>query len=282
MQVPYQKMHGTGNQILIIDQRIPDSRGAALLPPSERKLREFGNKNTGPGFDQLMWVSAADDDKSVAEYRVFNADGSEVEQCGNGVRCVARYLFDAAQELPNEFRLQSPAGPVTVRISDDTLVAVTMGAPVFEPREIPFDAPEIADSYELETGDTKTQIAALSMGNPHAVIEVSDVRSANVIELGPLIEHHPRFPEKANVGFMHIVDRANIDLRVHERGVGETAACGTGACAAVVTGQRRGALDDEVVVRLPGGQVVVSWRGGGSPVWLKGNAELIDEGTLDL
>ena len=274
MHIPYKKMHGTGNLILIVDQR-----DGKLLPPDAPQLRKLGDEETGPGFDQLMWISNASDGSSIASYRVFNADGSEVEQCGNGVRCVAKYLADGEC---GEFELQSPAGPIAARVFDDGNVAVSMGAPIFDPPRIPFEAEHSADAYELVVDETTIEIAAVSMGNPHAVVSVEDVSGAPVADLGPKIEHHDRFPEKTNVGFLHILDRQNIDLRVHERGVGETAACGTGACAAVVAGQRRGLLDEDVFVNLPGGQVVVSWRGGDTPVWLKGNAELIKDGTLAL
>ncbi len=274
MHIPYKKMHGTGNLILIIDQR-----DGKLMPPDAPELRKLGDEETGPGFDQLMWISNASDGSSIASYRVFNADGSEVEQCGNGVRCVAKYLADGEC---GEFELQSPAGPIAARVFDDGNVAVSMGAPIFDPPRIPFEAEHSADAYELVIDETTIEIAAVSMGNPHAVVSVEDVSGAPVADLGPKIEHHDRFPEKTNVGFLHILDRQNIDLRVHERGVGETAACGTGACAAVVAGQRRGLLDEDVFVNLPGGQVVVSWRGGDTPVWLKGNAELINDGTLAL
>ena len=274
MQVPYRKMHGTGNLILIVDQR--DSN---LAPPSAEKIRELGDESTGPGFDQLMWIDNADDGSSLARYRVFNVDGTEVEQCGNGVRCVARHL---ANDQQDEFQLQSPAGKITARLFDDGDVAVSMGAPIFEPSRIPFLADATANTFTLVIDDSRIDVAVVSMGNPHAVVAVDDVNSAPVEALGPKIENHERFPEKTNVGFLHIRDRQNIDLRVHERGVGETAACGTGACAAVVTGQQLGLLDSDVVVNLPGGQVVVSWRGGETPVWLKGNAELITDGMMDL
>lgn len=269
-------MRGTGNLILVVDQR-----GENLSPPNVKKLRELGDKATGPGFDQLMWISPADDDASFARYQVFNADGSEVQQCGNGVRCVAKYLSESKGSA-HEFTLQSPAGPVEAKVGADGQVSVSMGTPVFEPGRIPFVADCIADTYVILIGLEEYEISAVSMGNPHAVLHVADVDTAPVSEIGPLLEHHERFPELTNVGFAHIKDRANIDLRVFERGVGETAACGTGACAAVVSGQRLGLLDDDVSVRLPGGKVVVSWRGGESPVWLKGDAELINEGMLDL
>ncbi len=276
MQVPYTKMHGTGNLILVVDQRRDN-----LPPPDGEKLRELGNAQTGPGFDQMMWLNLTDDGSTVASYRVFNADGGEVQQCGNGVRCVAKYLT-GIDDIKGEFALQSPAGPVAARVYDDGLVAVSMGPPEFEPSRIPFVASATANAYVLSVAGSNLEISAVSMGNPHAVLQVADVGAAPVGDLGPKIEHHERFPEMTNVGFMHIRDRQSINLRVHERGVGETAACGTAACAAVVSGQRLGLLDQEVHVHLPGGQVMVSWPGGKATAWLKGNAELINEGMMDL
>lgn len=275
MRVPFRKMHGTGNLILVVDQRAEN-----LPPPNAETLRRLGDEATGPGFDQMMWVAPASDQSCLASYRVFNSNGSEVEQCGNGVRCVAKYLAEI--EDLQKMTLQSPAGLISARIFADGMVAVSMGAPIFEPAGIPFAADVAADSYALPLGNDEIRISAVSMGNPHAVLQVADVDAAPVSETGALIEHHERFPESVNVGFMHVVDRKNINLRVHERGVGETAACGTGACAAVVSGQRLGLLDEEVAVQLPGGQVVVSWPGGEAAAWLKGNAELINQGTMDL
>lgn len=276
MQVPYQKMHGTGNLILIVDQRADN-----FPPPGGDALRRLGNEKTGPGFDQLMWIGPSDDDAAVASYRVFNNDGSEVEQCGNGVRCVARFLAGETGSDP-EFTLQSPAGPIEARIEGDGRVSVSMGAPVFEPMKIPFEAEMAADRYFVDVGDLVLEVSALSMGNPHCVLQVEDVANAPVSDWGPQLEHHRRFPQLTNVGFMQVEDSNNIVLRVHERGVGETAACGTGACAAVVAGQRLGLLDDDVHVQLPGGQVMVSWRRGNHPVWLTGDAEWINDGTMDL
>ena len=276
MNVAYRKMHGTGNRILVVDQR-----SGNRPPPSAERLRELGADSTGPGFDQLMWVSAADDPAFAASYRIFNADGSEVEQCGNGVRCVAG-LLAAETGHPQAFTLLSPAGPVEARVDDVGLVSVSMGRPEFEPDRIPFLAKQQQDRYELVVDGVSYDISSVSMGNPHCVLQVADVTTAPVEHLGPKIERHERFPQKANVGFVCITSRGSIDLRVFERGVGETAACGTGACAAVVTGQRLGLLDTDVEVRLPGGQVMVSWRGGSEPVWLTGNAELVSEGFIDL
>jgi len=276
MHAPYLKMHGTGNLILVVDRRDDD-----LPPPDGEKIRELGNADTGPGFDQMMWIGPASDASCIASYRVFNADGSEVEQCGNGVRCVAKYL-SGIDNSGAEFSLQSPADAITARVHSNGLVTISMGTPGFEPASIPFIAESAAESYKLGVADDEIEISAVSMGNPHAVLQVNDVNTAPVGELGPKIECHERFPESANVGFMCILDRQNIDLRVYERGVGETAACGTGACAAVVSGQRLGLLDEEVRVHLPGGQVMVSWHGGEATAWLKGNAELINEGMMDL
>ncbi len=274
MNVPYRKMHGTGNLILVVDQRSNN-----LPPPNVENIRRLGNEASGPGFDQLMWVGPSTDTSCIASYRVFNADGSEVEQCGNGVRCVAKTLADGKAR---QFALLSPSGPIEATVYADGDVMVAMGTPVFEPARIPFIAPGRADTYTLRVDGEDIEVSVVSMGNPHGVIRVDDVESAPVARLGPRVEHHERFPELTNVGFMEIVDEQRIRLRVHERGVGETAACGTGACAAVVSGQRLGLLREEVSVSLPGGQVVVSWRRGETPAWLKGNAELISEGMMDL
>lgn len=276
MKIAYTKMHGTGNKILVVDQR----EGHASIP-SPTKLRELGNESTGPGFDQLMWVTASSDPALAASYRIFNADGSEVEQCGNGVRCVASFLANQSGHAQS-FLLLSPTGPIEARVDDDGLVSVSMGLPEFDPVKIPFAAEQQADRYILDVAGRQFEVCAVSMGNPHCVLHVNDVAAAPVDELGPLIEHHERFPQRVNVGFARIRDRGNMDLRVFERGVGETEACGTGACAAVVTGQALGLLDDTVNVKLPGGQVVVSWRGDAEPVWLTGNAEFISEGIMDL
>jgi diaminopimelate epimerase len=265
MQLEIQKMQGAGNQILIVDQRNNES----LLPTAEI-LRAVRNSELGANFDQLMWLSKPQDPASIASYRVFNNDGSEVEQCGNGVRCVAVALA-ADNPQQGEFLLESPAGLVTARVLSANRASVNMGAPQFDN--------EIA---VLDVAGTKMSVNLVSMGNPHCVLDVADVSAADVAGLGPAIEHHEQFPQRINVGFMHIVDRSNIDLRVYERGAGETLACGTGACAAVASGHHRGLLDDEVSVQLPGGQLVVSWRGGVDTVWLTGDADFISEGKIDL
>ena len=275
MQLDYLKMQGAGNRIVVVD-----SRAHTVLPPDSADLQRLGNEQTGPGFDQLMWVFQPRDRTCDAAYRVFNADGSEVEQCGNGVRCVASML--SRESGQSEFRLESPAGVVMARVSSPQLITVSMGAPVFEPADVPFVAESKADRYLLDVDGREFDVSVVSMGNPHCVLQVADVQSADVSGLGPLIEHHLRFPEKTNVGFMAITGRDSIDLRVHERGVGETPACGTGACAAVVAGQRLGHLDGDVTVSLPGGQLMVSWHGGNETAWLSGDAEFISEGTIDI
>ena len=276
MLLSFLKMHGTGNDFMIVD-----ARGLELEPFAADAIQKLADRRRGVGFDQLLWISERRDDDTEAFYRIFNADGSEVEQCGNGARCVAWVIaHDGASDTV--FRLGSPAGVVDVQILDDSVVAVCMGEPQFSPAAIPFVAEGEATEYDIELDDSNVSAAVVSMGNPHCVIRVDDVSQAPVSDLGPRLEKHARFPERSNVGFMAVGDRNHVDLRVFERGAGETLACGTGACAAVVAGQRWGLLDSEVRVTLPGGQVVVSWHGMDSPVWLTGEVELAYEGTLDL
>ncbi len=274
MQLRYTRMQGTGNRILVVDPR-----GTAADPPAPSVIRRLGASDEY-GFDQLMWITAPASPESAAAYRVFNNDGSEVEQCGNGLRCVARLLAREARD--SRLVLDSPAGRVEARMLDDGLVAVDMGRPEFRPEKIPFVANAESLRYTIDVNGEHIECAVLSMGNPHCVVDVAETATAPVARLGPLLEHHERFPERVNAGFRHILSRRAIDLRVFERGAGETLACGTGACAAVVAGRREDRLDADVEVSLPGGQVVVSWRGPGEPVWLMGNAEVVSEGILDI
>lgn len=275
MQLNFVKMQGAGNQIVVVDER---ERGRE--PPSASVLRVLGTGADAPDYDQLMWVGPAMTSGFAASYRVFNADGSEVEQCGNGIRCVAHLI--AREDGQRRLLFDGPTGPIEARVLDDDRISVNMGPPEFEPERVPFVADAQADRYELDVNGERVSVAVLSMGNPHCVIEVEDVGTAPVERLGPLIEHHPRFPAYTNVGFMQLCDRRHIDLRVFERGVGETLACGTGACAAAVTGRVRGQLEEDVTVHLPGGQLMVSWARGDAPVWLTGDAEWISEGTIEL
>jgi len=276
MQFSFLKMHGAGNRIVVVDERAEDRP-----PPTPEQLLELGDESTGPGFDQLMWVMPAADPNMAASYRVFNADGSEVEQCGNGVRCVA-WMLARETSAGSTFMLESPAGPIETRVIDDEQIAVSMGSPEFQPERIPFVADKPSSQYQLRVAGKDLDVTVLSMGNPHCVIEVDDVGAADVDGLGALIERHERFPQRCNVGFMAVRDRGEMDLRVFERGVGETLACGTGACAAVVAARQLGQVDDKVRVNLPGGQLVVSWRGDADTVWLTGNADFISEGTISL
>jgi diaminopimelate epimerase len=276
MQLAYLKMHGAGNQIVVVDQRQSN-----LPPPSAAELRRMGDEKTGPGFDQLMWVGPPRNNSMAASYRIFNTDGSECEQCGNGVRCVIWMLAQDSGEQKT-FKLESPAGSIEATVLDDGRITVNMGPPRFDPACVPFSAEVQTGQYQLDVAGTTIDVSVLSMGNAHCIVAVSDVNSADVARLGPAIAYHERFPAATNVGFMHIRDRANIDLREFERGAGETLACGSGACAAVVAGQRLARLDEEVAVRMPGGELVVSWRGEPEGVWLTGEAELISEGTVDL
>lgn len=276
MKLTVLNMHGAGNRIAVVDQREQN-----LPPPTVAQLHQLGCLNGSQGFDQLMWVGPAQDSSMDASYRIFNTDGSEIEQCGNGARCVVWML---ARENPQQkrFSLESPPGPVAAEVLDDGRITMNMGAPILDPARIPFVADVQADQYDIDVDGKRIQVHAVSMGNPHGVTQVDDVATTDVEYLGPLLEGHAAFPARANIGFMHIRDRSTIDLRVFERGVGETLACGTGSCAAVVAGIRLGELDEEVTVHLPGGQLVVSWRGAGAPVWLTGKAELISEETIEL
>jgi diaminopimelate epimerase len=215
-------------------------------------------------------------------YRVFNADGGEVEQCGNGARCVAALLYARAPQRGRELVMESKAGPVHACVRPDGSVSVDMGEPAFAPSSIPLDAPAERLSYSLEVGAQNVELGAVSLGNPHAVLRVDDIKSAPVAQLGPAIERHPRFPQRANVGFMQVLGAGHIALRVFERGVGETLACGTGACAAVAVGRRQGLLAADVRVDLPGGTAEVSWGGSGEHAWLTGPAITVFSGIVDI
>jgi len=272
MRMPFTKMHALGNDFMVVRA---DGR---TLPKSDR-ITLLADRHTGVGFDQFLWLEPPRTEGGDLYYRIFNSDGSEAEQCGNGARCIARLT---AGELPRTLTLEHAGGVMAARIEADGQVTVDMGVPEFEPDSIPFIADEPREIYELNVGDDTVAVSVVSMGNPHAVLQVKSVEDAPVQTLGPLLESHDRFPNRANISFMQAVAPDRIKLRVFERGVGETKGCGTGACAATVVGHRSGQLDDRVVVELPGGAVTICWKGPGTPVWLTGEAITVFEGTVDL
>jgi diaminopimelate epimerase len=275
MRIDFLKMQGLGNDFLVFD-------AAANLRLDSGTLRALADRHTGVGFDQALLLESPRDPDSRVFYRVFNSDGSEVEQCGNGARCIAALLYDRAPEMGRELTMGSTGGTIRARVRDDGLVSVDMGVPNFEPGAIPLDVPRRSESYSLNVDGTDFEIGAVSMGNPHAVLRVADTKSAPVERIGLNIERHVRFPKRANVGFMQVIDPGHIALRVFERGVGETLACGTGACAAVAVGRQRGWLEQEVRVDLPGGTAMVAWPGAGQSIWLTGPATTVFKGSIDL
>ena len=272
MKLHFAKMHGVGNDFMVA--RWPD--GAP--EPDAALVRRWADRRQGVGFDQLLILSQAAD--ADAAYRVFNADGTEVEQCGNGVRCVARFL--AGETDARSLRLLGATGPVEARILGGGAVSVNLGTPEYDPRAVPLDAECEADRYRVPLGDGVVEFGAVSMGNPHAVIRVDSVDTAPVGILGPELQNHRAFPDGVNVGFMQVESARRIRLRVCERGVGETPACGTGAAAAVAVGRRWGELAEDVRVSLPGGELRVRWPGPGTALWLTGPTTWVYEGRIEL
>ncbi|MGB6605160.1 MAG: diaminopimelate epimerase [Steroidobacteraceae bacterium] len=276
MRVDFTKMHGVGNDFVVFEA----PTAAGLLAPE--RLRALADRRTGIGFDQALVLEPARRTQSAVFYRVFNRDGNEVEQCGNGARCIAALLYRRGESPAGTLVLESPAGLVQARPAGGDDISVDMGVPDFDPRSLPFEAPAAADSYPLEVAGRTLAIAAVAIGNPHAVLTVESVEKAEVAALGPAIERHARFPKRVNAGFMELVGRSRIRLRVHERGAGETPACGTGACAAVAVGRRRGLLDAEVQVSVRGGELRVNWAGAGENIWLTGPAEISYQGHFEI
>lgn len=275
-QLTFTKMHGLGNDFMVIDAI---SQPFRLRP---EMIRGLADRNFGVGFDQLLVVEPPGLPDVDFRYRIFNADGSEVEQCGNGARCFARFVRDRRLTNKKVIRVQTAKGIIELRLGRDGLVAVDMGVPELAPESIPFIADRQETVYTLEVEGQAVELSAVSMGNPHGVLVVDDVDTAPVETLGPKLECHPRFPARANIGFLQIVDRGHARLRVFERGSGETLACGSGACAAVVAGQLRGLLDQKVEVELPGGPLVIQWQGDGTPVIMEGPATSVYEGQIHL
>ncbi len=275
MMLRFTKMHGLGNDFVVlngIDQ---------VVDLSPEQIRRLADRHFGIGCDQLLIVESPPTPDLDFRYRIFNADGGEVEQCGNGARCFVRFVHDQGLTDKREIAVVTAAGVIRPRLEADGRVTVDMGQPRLEPADIPFQAARQAPLYTLRDGDQDIELAAVSMGNPHAVIRVESVDTAAVATLGPRLERHPRFPRRVNVGFMQIVDRNNIRLRVFERGSGETLACGSGACAAVVAGRVQGLLDQRVQVHLRGGELDLSWAGPGEPVWMTGPAVSVFDGVID-
>jgi len=274
MLLRFTKMHGLGNDFVVLDL-ITQS-----LHIDERLVRFLADRHRGVGCDQVLVVEPPGDPTMDFRYRIYNQDGSEAQQCGNGARCIAKFIRDRRLSAKRHLLIETRGGPISMSCGKGNLVTVSMGVPRLEPQEIPFAAEQKASSYTLETAGEALEISAVSMGNPHAVLLVEDVESAAVATLGPAIEGHERFPERSNVGFMQIVDRGEIKLRVFERGAGETQACGSGACAAVVAGRIRGLLDERVRVQLRGGYLQVEWRGEGEALLMTGPATTVYEGQI--
>ena len=276
MKLRFSKMHGLGNDFVVFDAI---NQTVNLSP---QQLRLLADRRFGVGCDQILLVERPRNKGTDFHYRIFNADGSEVEQCGNGARCFARFVHDHGLTQKNEIPVGTAGGDIRLYLQNDGQVKVNMGVPVLEPRDIPFLADRRQVLYNLDLEGEPLQAAVLSMGNPHAVLAVDDVETAPVASLGPVIENHPRFPQRVNVGFMAVKSPAEIDLRVYERGAGETLACGTGACAAVVAGRLQERLEERVQVHLRGGDLVISWKGEGEPVWMTGPATEVFEGNIEL
>ncbi|MCK5875234.1 MAG: diaminopimelate epimerase [Alcanivoracaceae bacterium] len=280
MTLQFSKMHGLGNDFMVIDgvrQNLP----ASDLPLPAERIRALADRHFGIGFDQLLVVQPASAPGVDFRYRIFNADGSEVNQCGNGARCFARFVRDQGLTDKDSIRVETASGQMTLNLTDDGQVTVDMGAPRWAPKDIPLKASEEAETYFIVAGKQAFEVGAVGLGNPHCVLLVENVDTAPVDTVGPLLESHPDFPERVNVGFMQIVDRGHIRLRVFERGSGETLACGSGACAAVVVGQRRGFLDDTVQVDLPGGALSIRYTGDGG-ILMTGPAAHVYDGRIEI
>ncbi|MDI1224002.1 MULTISPECIES: diaminopimelate epimerase [Acinetobacter] len=276
MLLEFTKMHGLGNDFMVVDLISQRAFFDAMT------IRRLADRHFGIGFDQLLIVEPPDFPNVDFKYRIFNADGSEVEQCGNGVRCFARFVYERQLTNKKRFKVQTSAGIVEPELGENGWVRVNMGYPKFLPNEIPFLAEEPDALYDIALKDNELlTIDVVNMGNPHAVTIVPDVLTADVAKIGPQVEAHARFPQRVNAGFMQIVDEKHARLRVFERGVGETMACGTGACAAAVSGMRRGLLANNVEIELAGGKLQIEWKEG-DVVWMTGPTATIYEGRLDL
>ncbi len=276
MRLTFVKMHGLGNDFVVLD----GVRQSVVL--REEQLRLLADRHLGIGCDQILLVERARQPGVDFRYRIFNADGGEVEQCGNGARCFVRFVHEQGLTAKRAIRVETMSGVIVPRLEDDGTVTVDMGAPVFAPERIPFTSDNDELVQTLRIADEAVAITAIGMGNPHAVQVVADIDAAPVERQGPLIESHPRFPRRVNAGFMQVLDRHAIRLRVFERGAGETLACGTGACAAVVAGIACGLLDSPVCVETRGGMLSIAWAGKGTPVLMTGPAVTVFKGEIEL
>ncbi len=277
MRLPFTKMEGLGNDFVVFDA----TQQAVQLTPEQ--VRHIADRRFGVGCDQVLIVEPATTPEADFRYRIFNGDGAEVEHCGNGARCFARFVRERGLFDRPEVRVETLGGPLLLQTLDDGRVRVNMGVPVFDPQAVPFEADAQQSTYTLTLGQNEqVAVGVVGLGNPHAVMLVPDTASAPVARLGPLIENHARFPRRVNAGFMAVRSRERIDLRVYERGAGETLACGSGACAAVVVGRLWGHLEEHVVVTLSGGALEVCWSGDGHPVWMTGPARTVFHGEIEL
>ena len=276
MMINFTKMHGLGNDFMVVDNITQN------IFFSPEQIKRLADRNTGIGFDQLLLVEPPYDPDLDFHYRIFNADGSEVEQCGNGARCFARFV--RMKGLTNKYKIQvsTRSGKMQLQLEKDGQVTVNLGQPRFDPQKVPFQAQKREGTYILRAGEHTVLCGVVSLGNPHCVVTVDDIETAPVQELGELIASHERFPESVNVGFMQVVSPEHVKLRVYERGVGETLACGTGACAAAIVGQVQKKLAKQVQVDLPGGSLQIRWKGDGSPVRMTGPAESIFDGQISV
>ena len=275
MKYKFTKMHGLGNDFVLIDCV---NQSVNLSP---EKLRNLANRRLGIGCDQILLIEKTESDTDF-RYRIFNSDGGEVEQCGNGARCLVSYVYNKGMTQKKEISVETLGGIIFPKLKINGEVTVNMGTPKFEPKEIPFAADKRMLTYLLDVNEKQIEFSILSMGNPHAVQIVEDINQSPVLAEGNLIESHSRFPKNVNAGYMQIVNREHINLRVYERGAGETLSCGTGACAAVVAGITRGLLDSKVTVRTTGGNLSICWEGGNNPVWMTGPAISVFDGEIEL
>ena len=276
MYIRFTKMHGLGNDFVVIDAV------TQAVTMTDELARRLADRHTGIGCDQILLVEPPGHPDIDFKYRIFNADGSEVAQCGNGARCFAKFVHDRRLTGKTLLNVETYAGTLQLRIGDQQSYTATLGIPNFEPAQIPLVAEQAAPTYAIEVDGHNIDIAALSLGNPHAVLQVVDIQQAPIDTLGPMLESHSRFPERVNVGFMAVVSRHEINLRVYERGAGETQACGSGACAAAVAGIAQDLLDSPVKVNLPGGSLSIAWQGKNQPVSVTGPATTVYQGRIRL